>query len=308
MIMNVINLKTLSLSVLMTSTMISGAFSMEIEPIDQDSQIKNVRSARAMFENGQSPVKQEKEIKRVNFQEVIEKADENSGCKALQTNKAMYAESETNKKNLKQELEDLKTSFPAKQKLLADLQSEIAKVEQDMESFNKSVWISRESTAGKILTTVAVPFSFIYNKYYGNEPSPILPTTADNKHFSTNFTEEKEQKTSNISINENNEKYNNHGKSIVFDAMFNDTKEKIDAQVMELKTQLDNLTIEISSAENELKTKKEEYAMVTKGAAEAQNQALLTNDHLNAVASTITTTTSNYSPLKYFWSAKEEKK
>lgn len=55
--MNVINLKTLSLSVLMASSMIGGAFAMDIDGIDTSNPIGSVRAASAKFGNGDSPVR-----------------------------------------------------------------------------------------------------------------------------------------------------------------------------------------------------------------------------------------------------------
>lgn len=56
--MNVINLKTLSLSVLMASSMISGAFAMDPDGgIDTSNPIGSVKAASAKFGNGDSPVR-----------------------------------------------------------------------------------------------------------------------------------------------------------------------------------------------------------------------------------------------------------
>ena len=56
--MNVINLKTLSLSVLMASSMISGAFAMDPEGIDRSNPLgSGVSGARGVFEKGDSPVR-----------------------------------------------------------------------------------------------------------------------------------------------------------------------------------------------------------------------------------------------------------
>lgn len=55
--MNVINLKTLYLSVLMASSMIGGAFAMDTDGIDTSNPIGSVRAASAKFGNGDSPVR-----------------------------------------------------------------------------------------------------------------------------------------------------------------------------------------------------------------------------------------------------------
>lgn len=55
--MNVITLKTLSLSTLMTSGMICAVFAMETPEIDNKPQISSVRNAGAMFAKGDSPVR-----------------------------------------------------------------------------------------------------------------------------------------------------------------------------------------------------------------------------------------------------------
>src|SRR5690242_8694667 len=55
--MNLITLKTLSLSTLMTSGMICAVFAMEAPEIDNKPQISSVRNAGAMFAKGDSPVR-----------------------------------------------------------------------------------------------------------------------------------------------------------------------------------------------------------------------------------------------------------
>jgi exonuclease VII small subunit len=354
MIMNVINLKTLSLSALMTSTMITGAFSMEPEPLDQNSQIQNVRSARSMFENGQSPVnqkktikktnfmkdiekangpsikdagamfdqgqspiKQDKEIQKIDFMEDLEKADNTSGRNLLQTREQILSEAKAQTQILQKAIEDLKASIPMHEKVLEDLQSEIANVERNIANFKNGVWISRESAVAKIIIT---PVNYLCEKIWGsNKPSSESSAKMDNKEFSSNSTEETKEAAPDVSINKFSIIANDNGGKEIFNSILQETKEKADAQFMELKTQLETITTEISSAKITLESKKEEYERAIKGEAEIKSQALLTNDQLNGVASSVTSavsivttkaisTTSTYNPLNYFRGVQEEKK
>lgn len=337
MIMNVINLKTLSLSALMTSTMFSGAFAMENDP---QTPVGNVRAARAMFEQGQSPAKQEKKTSTINFRDDIAKATgpsvrtagtlfdqgkspvkqeneapkidfmkdikdaEGNGSKYLQARTQILTDTEYQSQVLQKKIEEFSISIPAQQKLLQDLQAEITQVEQATADFQKGILISKNNGIGFVLTTAS---SFISEKLWGNTSQTPQPVT-NSATISANSTEEPLQPASKTSPKELSITAGDKGAEELFCQELISTKAIAETQLRELQIQLDSLEIDISSARKTLEMQKAVYERTTKGAEDAKSEALLTTSQLSNVAASITTTAYNFNPISYFWSNPEEKK
>ena len=86
----------------MASSMMSGAFAMEPENIDNKSQIGSVKAARAMFANGKSPVKNEGQSSRVDFKEDFKNA-QGEGAAFLKKKVSIKEEAEIQTQALQKE-------------------------------------------------------------------------------------------------------------------------------------------------------------------------------------------------------------
>lgn len=336
--MNVINLKTLSLSALMTSTMLSGAFAME--PESPQTPVGNVRAARAMFEQGQSPVEQKTKPATINFRDDIAKATgpsvrnagalfdqgkspvkqenkapkidfmkdikdaEGNGSKYLQARTQILTDAEYQNQILQNKIEEFNVSIPAQQKLLQDLQAEITQVEQATADFQKGILISKNNGIGFVLTTAS---SFISEKLWGNT-SPTPQPVTNNATISVNAVEEPLQPASKTSPKELSITAGDKGAEELFCQELTSTKEIAETQLKRLQIQLEILESDISSARDKLATQKAVYERTTKGSEDVKSEALLTTSQLNNVAASITTTAYKYNPISYLWGSPEEKK
>jgi prefoldin subunit 5 len=291
--LNVINLKTLSLSVLMALSMISGAFAMEPEDIDNKRQIGSVKAARAMFSNGESPVKKEGQSSKVNFKEDFKNA-EGEGAAFLKKKVSIKEEAEIQTQALQKKIEELTASIPAKKQELEAIQAESARIAQEIEEFKKNVWISKDSGIGRALTTAA---SYVWASKTSPAPQPVV----ENKVAE----EETVSQTPKAISQDLSVQAGDEGAEAIFARELSITKEKAEAQLKGLEEQFDSLEADISSAKAALATQKAEHEKLIGTSKSVKDNALLTTEQLNAVKNTVSSVApASYNPLSYFWKNK----
>lgn len=280
--LNLINLKTFSLSVLMASSMINSAFAMEPENIDDKSQIGSVKAARAMFANGKSPVKKEDQSSRVDFKEDFKNA-QGEGAAFLKKKISIKEEAEIQTQALQKKIEELMASIPAKKQELEAIQAESARIAKEIEEFKKNVWISKDSGIGLAVTTVA---SYLWT----SKSSPVLQTVVEDGTGE----KEVELQTPKAISQDLSLQAGDEGAEAIFKRELSVTKEKAQAQLKGLEEQFNNLEADISSAKAALATQKTEQEKLVGTSKSVRDNALLTTEQLNATKSTL-------NPLSYFW-------
>ncbi|MBX9786214.1 MAG: hypothetical protein K2Y08_02640 [Alphaproteobacteria bacterium] len=280
--LNLINLKTFSLSVLMASSMISGAFAMESQDIDNTSQIGSVKAARAMFANGKSPVKKEGQSSRVDFKEDFKNA-QGEGAAFLKKKVSIKEEAEIQTQALQKKIEELTASIPAKKQELEAIQAESARIAQEIEEFKKQVWFSKDSGIGLAVTKVT--------SYLWTSKSSPATQMATNDGASE---KEVESQTPKASSQDLSLQVGDEGAKGIFTRELSITKEKAEAQLKGLEEQFNNLEADISSAKAALATQKAEQEKLIGASKSVKDNALLTTEQINATKSTL-------NPLNYFW-------
>jgi len=293
---NVINLKTLSLSILMASSMISGAFAMapENEDIDNKSQIGSVKAARAMFANGTSPVKKEGQPSKVNFKEEFANA-KGEGAAFLKKKVSIREEAESQTQALQKKIEELTASIPAKKEELEKIQAESARIALEIEEFKKSVWISKEKGIGWAVTTAA---SYLWTSKSSPAPQPIANDRAAEEETGLQAPKGISQ---DLSLQAGDE-----GAEAIFTRELSITKEKAEAQLKGLEEQFNSLEAEISSAKAALVTQKAAREELIGASKNVKDNALLTTNDLEAVKATVTANApASYNPLNYLWGSKK---
>lgn len=290
--LNVINIKTLSLSALMTSTIISGAFAMQPE-IDNERQIGSVKAARAAFANGESPVKKDGQSSKVNFKEDFANA-KGEGAAFLKKKVSIKEEAEIQTQVLQKKIEELTASIPAKEKELEEIQAQSAQIAKETEEFKKSVWISREKGIGWAVTTAA---SYVW----ASKPSSASPSVVGNMDVE----EEAVSQTPKANSQDLSVEAGDEGAAAIFTGELSLTKEKAEAQLKGLEEQSRSLEASISSAKEALATQKAEYEKLIGASKTVKDNALLTTKDLEAVKATVTAKApASYNPLNWWGSKK----
>lgn len=264
--MNVINLKTLSLSALLTSTMLCGAFAMEKE-IDSSSPIRSVKDAAAKF---QTPEKVDTSKIKINFQEDLKNAN-GGGIEFLQNKKQIKEDAEAQSQNLKQKIVEMGSKILERETELSRLQGQISGLENEIQAYSKHVLMTKDW----LHASTYRPVKFVSSLIWGSgETSTNVNTNNANAEAPKETPNTQPKYAMGLVLEENNTNAGNK----IFDAELAAVKEDENAKYVELHEKVATLETAITTAIAELEKKQAEHAKAKEQFAKDQANALITKD------------------------------
>ncbi|MBA3812980.1 MAG: hypothetical protein H0X26_00580 [Alphaproteobacteria bacterium] len=277
--MNVINLKTLSLSALMASSMLSSAFAMEPE-IDGNSQISSVRAAREKF---QSPVKTDTQGVKIDFKKDLDNAQE-GGVIFLQKKIKMQQDAELRKQTLQNDIREINDTIPVRKQVLQNLLAEVKETEIKIVAFNNKVLITKDG-----------PISYLNPwAYFSGDKSIVSPHSnaiQDNQVVEEEAPIQLSKTLENLALEENKTNTEN----VIYANELSIIKEKDELELLELQRQLSTLENEIAAAKKAVVEQTVALEQAEKKYQADEKNALLTRDMLPSLPSL-----SSLSPTKWY--------